>query len=153
MLFSRFYRLRTHWHNLAMRLSWNQLPVLSTHGATFLLGTLFLRSAPDLQKPMPQQLLFPAEKFFKDGRPTLGKGQAFHLAKKPKEGQEFCLLSDEPLRLWTSPLAHGQRYLAIPPRKQSEALLQILLGEGGISLVSAAQKLSPCREGTSIAYD
>ena len=153
MLLSFFRRLRSGWQRLALRLSWNQLPVLTTHGATFLLGTLFLRTAPELQKPLPQQLMFPVDKMFKASPPTLDSGQTFHVAKKNTAQGDFCLLSEEPLRLWFSPFARGQKFVLIPPKKQSLPLVHLLLEDSSAVLVAASQKLSSCSVGTTVAYD
>lgn len=151
MLFSRFRPLRDGWKQLALQLSWNHLPPLTTHVLAFLLGTLFLRSAPGSVQAVPQQVLFPIEALLKKGSQSelVNPSRSYFLARKGSA--KPCLRWDQPLRIWAA--ARNQRYLALPARKNAEPLLRALLAEEELVLIDSEKTLEPCGAVSKVGYD
>lgn len=153
MFLSKFRALKRGWNKLAMRLSWQHLPPLTTHALAFLCGTLFFRTAPDTGRALPQQLLYPADKLLQRSPSPLPPSRSYHLISADPDKGKACLRWPHALKLTVLPGARAQKFLHLPLEKDGEDLLRILRLDPTLRLLPGDQLPPLCSLGSSISYD
>lgn len=152
MLLSLVSTLRRWRSSLSLRLSWNQLPPLTTHALTFLAGTLLLEpKAPSSAGPPASSILLPATKILQRSKLERHRGRPLVLARG--QGATRCLALVDEFRLWSPSSGKPVEYLVLPAAPRSLGALQLLLEDRELSLVPASVDLTPCEAAAQVIYD
>lgn len=172
MLLSLVRTLQRWRSRLSLRVSWNHLPPLTTHGLALLAGTLLFKpQSSSSSHPSPSTILVPVSKLLAESQIDRFRASSVLLARAQGAGaaSALCLLSSEAIKLWTYRSGNLIDYLALPASPRSLDQLALLLearadaqkkgnrskqeAEVGFTLVAAPSDLPLCESPQEVIYD
>jgi hypothetical protein len=130
-----------------MRVSWRQLPPLTTHALAFLAGTLVLKPQASSRVQAPRHILVPLDR----GSAGLPARDGYWLVRN--EGQESCQILPQEVKVWRPEGEKGPLFVVIPRDDQVQKTLKDLLSRSAKTMSLSILPKSPCHSSERVRYD